>query len=119
MAKSITKTKKKATKKKVAVKKSASAAHRKAAAEKRASLAKKLREDLKATKETLKAVKDSAKAEIAVLKDQLNAAMKREAELLKIGEKKVHAMVAAGEKWEKEQMAKLMKIAKKSKSRKK
>ena len=119
MAKTISKSKKKVTKKKVAAKKTRAAAHLKKAAAKRTVLANKLQEDLKATKETLKAVKESAKAEVAVLKDQLNAAMKREAELMKIAEKKVHAMVAAGEKWEKEQLAKLKKMANKSKARKK
>lgn len=102
---------KKSAPKKSAVKKSASAAHRKTAANKRALLASKLRTDLKATKETLKAVKNSANAEIAVLKDQLNAARKREAELMKVGERKVKAMVAAGEVWERKQMSKIKKIA--------
>ena len=114
MAKTISKSKKKVTAKKAKV-----SANLKKAAAKRSALANKIQQDLKATKETLKAVKESAKAEVAVLKDQLNAAMKREAELMKIAEKKVHAMVSAGEKWEKEQLAILKKMANKSKARKK
>ena len=117
MAKAIARTKKKApatSKKKVAARKTApktkATANRKAAADKRTVLANKLRADLKAAKDTLKATRDSAKAEIAVLKDQLNAAMKREAELLKIGQSKVRAMVTAGEKWEKAQLPKNHKI---------
>jgi len=116
--KSKTVTKKKTTARKSTAKKKA-AANRKVANEKRAALANKLRTDLKAAKDTIKATKESAKAEIAVLKDQLNAAMKREAELLKIGENKVRAMVVAGEKWEKQQLAKIKKMASKSKPKKK
>ncbi|MDH5735773.1 MAG: hypothetical protein OEY87_06585 [Gammaproteobacteria bacterium] len=111
--------KKTAPKRKASVKKSAATTNLKKAADKRAILANKLRADLKATRDTLKAVKDSARAEITVLKDQLSAAMKREAELLKIGESKVRAMVAAGEKWEKKQIAKIQKMAGKSKPKKK
>ena len=109
--------KKAAPKRKAAGKKSTAAANRKAATAKHANLAKKLREDLQATKDTLKAVRDSARAEIAVLKDHLNAAMKREAALQKIAESKVKAMVAAGEKWEREQMAKVRKLTAKIKAK--
>lgn len=121
MTKVTAKTRKKATiaKKKASRKKTSTSANRKAAAKKHAVLAAKLREDLKATKETLKAVKESANAEIAVLKSHLAAAMKREAELQKIGEKKVREMVAAGEKWEKAQITRIKKIVAKSPPKKK
>ena len=92
-------------------------AHRKAAADKRNALVKQLRQDLKDSRDTLKAVKASAKAEVKVLKDELKAALKRERELVKLGEKKISMMFTAGEKWERKQVAKIKKIvAKKRRS---
>ena len=83
-------------------------------------LTKKLKEDLKATRETLRAAqsaaredlklaKAAAKAEIALLKEQLSVAQKREQALMKIGEQKARLMWQAGNKWEKEQLAKIKK----------
>lgn len=119
---------KSSTKKKVSKKKSTTA-KRKVAASKTGALTKKLREDLKTTKETfnvfkaaakveIKLAKEAAKAEMAVLKDQLDAALKRERELVKLAEGKVRMMVSAGDKWEKEQMAKIKKMGSKKKKRK-
>jgi hypothetical protein len=72
----------------------------------------KLKKDLKEAKETMKVVRAAAKDEITVLKDQLDAALKREKELLKISQKKAVKMLAAGERWEKKQVAKIVKAAK-------
>lgn len=85
-------------------------AHRKAAADNRNTLVKQLRQDLRDAKDTLKAATASAKAEMAVLKDELKAALIRERELVKLGEKKISMMVSAGEKWERQQVAKIRKI---------
>jgi hypothetical protein len=117
--KASTAKKKTAPKRKAAAKKSSLSANRKAAIAKRKALANRLRADLKASKDTITAVTEAAKAEIAVLKDQLNAAQKREVELRKLGGKKVRAMVAAGEKWEKRQMTKIHKITSKTQAKKK
>ena len=59
--------------------------------------------------EELKLVKAAAKDEIEVLKDQLAAARKREKELVRISEQKIKKMIVAGERWEKEQLARLKK----------
>ncbi len=107
--------KKKTAKKKSSVSKKTVALHRKAAASSRSALSSKLKKDMIATlkaaritaAEELKLVKAAAKDEIAVLKDQLAAALKRERELSRISEKKALKMLAAGERWEKEQLAKL------------
>jgi len=55
--------------------------------------------------------KAAAKAEIDVLNDNLKAALKREQALLKMGEKKAKMMMAAGQRWEKQQLAKIRKLA--------
>lgn len=102
----MTTVKKKAARKR----RSASTSHRKAAAAKRDSLVKQLRQDLKDSRDTLKAARASAKAEITVLKDELKAALRRERELVKLGQKKISMMVAAGEKWERKQVSKIRKI---------
>lgn len=47
-------------------------------------------------REELKLVKVAAKDEIAVLKDQLAAALKREKALVKISKKKAREMLVAG-----------------------
>ncbi|MFT5132835.1 MAG: hypothetical protein ACI9SC_001303, partial [Gammaproteobacteria bacterium] len=71
----------------------------------------KLKKDLKGAKDTMKIARAAAKDEIAVLKDHLDAALKREKELLKISEKKAIKMLAAGERWEKKQVSKIIKAA--------
>jgi D-alanyl-D-alanine dipeptidase len=101
------------TRKKPATRKSAAAARRAAATRSRNQLVKNLRKDLDDARATLKVARTATKAEIAMLKDQLNAALKREKELLKISEKKVKKMIAAGERWEKKQLGKLKKAAEK------
>ncbi len=110
--------------------KKTTASNRKAAAASRKALTKKLRADLKSAQaalskarvvaaEELKLVRAAARDEIAVLKDQLDKALKREKELRKISEKKAKKMLAAGEAWEKKQLEKLRKAAKDVKSRRK
>lgn len=107
-----------------------SAALRKQANASRKALTAKLREDLKATKaalrdaknaakEEIKLTREAAKSEIAVLKVQLNAALKREQELMKIAQNKAKMMLEAGEKWEKAQMKKLQKLTGKKPARRK
>jgi len=54
-----------------------------------------------------------------VLKEQLAAALKREQELMKLGEKKAKAMLAAGERWEKKQIARIKKATSKKRRRRK
>ena len=114
--------KKSPARKKAAVSRNKVAENRKSAASSKIALASKLRADLKASKEALKAariaareelklVKAVAKNEIAVLKDQLAAVIKREKELIKISKNKTAKMIAAGEKWEKQQLAKIKKTA--------
>ena len=57
-----------------------------------------------------------ARAEIDLLNENLRAALKREQALLKLGEKKAKMMLAAGQRWEKQQVAKIRKlVGKKSK----
>ena len=53
---------------------------------------------------------EAAKAELTVIKDELKLALKREQELMKMGEDKIRMMVTAGQKWEKQQMAKIKKM---------
>ncbi len=120
---------KKASAKKPASIKKKAAAKRKVAANSRQALLKKLREDLKATRITLKnarvaareeltLVKGAAKAQIDVLNDNLKTALKREQALLKIGEEKVKMMLAAGRRWEKQQISKIKKLTAKKVSKK-
>ena len=84
-----------------------------------------MKKDLQATKKTLqsatraanaelKLAKAAAKAEVGVLKDQLNAAIKREEALRKLSQEKAKLMWKAGEQWEKQQLAKLKQAFKKS-----
>ena len=54
-----------------------------------------------------------------VLKDQLTAALKREQALLALGEKKAKMMLAAGERWERQQVAKIKQMATKKRKTKK
>ncbi|GMR20660.1 MAG: hypothetical protein BMS9Abin36_1256 [Gammaproteobacteria bacterium] len=114
-----------ATARKKAAKKKSPATNRKAAASKRSALIARLKTDLKATKEALQAAtkgarieikltKSAAKAEMAVLKDQLAEARKREQALMKLGEKKARMMLAAGERWERQQLVKIRKMVKKT-----
>ena len=127
-SKKTTARKKTAVKKKATTRKKTTATNRKVAATSRHALTARLKQDLIATKkalivarnaarEELKLVRVAAKDEIAVLKDQLAAAMKREKELVKISKQKARKMYTAGESWEKKQFAKLKKAA--SKARKK
>jgi hypothetical protein len=99
--------------------------HKAAASKSRKSLAAKLKKDLQATKKALrsatkaanaelKLVKAAAKAEIDVLKDQLAVAIKREEALRKLSQEKAKLMWQAGEKWEKQQLAKLKQTLRKS-----
>jgi hypothetical protein len=135
MAEAKTKTSNKTTvRKKTSVKKKTTrkkttASNRKAAATSRHALMDRLKRDLKATKEALIVVKNAAreelklvriaaKDEIAVLKDQLAAARKREKELVKISEEKVRKVIAAGESWEKKQLARLKQAASKVRKKK-
>jgi hypothetical protein len=112
-------------KKQAPKKRSATSVKKGQATRKRHDLTRQLREDLKATKaalrlasasarEEIKLVNAAAKAEIAVLKDQLAAVMKREQALAKIGEQKAKLMWKAGEQWEKKQVAKIQKAFKKA-----
>lgn len=73
-----------------------------------------LKKDLKEAKKTLKLAKAAANDEIAVLKDHLDASLKREQELQKIYEKKLRKMLQAGERWEKKQLTRLGKAAEKA-----
>ena len=66
---------------------------------------------------TLKAVRTSARDEIILLKDLLDAALKREKELVRLSEKKARKMIAAGERWEKKHMGRLKKAADKARAR--
>ncbi len=121
-AKKKTSVKKKVTgKKKTTSKKSAAAGRKKKAADNRSALVTKLKQDLAATKKALQAVqkgarveiklaKSVAKTEVAVLKDQLNQALKQEKALRTMAEKKAKILWAAGQKWEKEQLAKIRKM---------
>jgi len=114
-----------ATAREKTARKKSPAANRKAAASKRNALIARLKTDLKATKEALQAAtkgarieikltRSATKAEIAVLKDQLAAARKREQALAKLGEKKARMMLAAGERWEREQLVKIRKMVEKT-----
>ena len=91
--------KKTAAKKKTSVRKKTSVKHLESAATSRHALTDRLKKDLKATKQVLsdakaaaseeiKLAKVVAKNEIAVLKDQLAAALKREKELVKLSKLK-------------------------------
>jgi len=100
-----------ATRKKPVSRKKAASSRRAVATRSRNELVKTLRKDLEDTRATLKAAKAAARAEAALLKDQLRAALKRERELVKISEKKIKKMIAAGERWEKKQIGKLKKAA--------
>lgn len=120
--KKTTARKKTATKKKSTTSNKTTTANRKTAATSRHALTDRLKQDLKATKEALSTVRIAAreelklarvaaKDEIAVLKDQLAAALKRENGLLKLSEQKARKMFAAGERWEKIQLEKIKKAA--------
>lgn len=121
-AKKKTSVKKKVTgNKKTTSKKSATANRKKKAADNRSALVTKLKQDLAATKKALQAaqkgarveiklVKSVAKTEVAVLKDQLNLALIQEKALRTMAEKKAKILWAAGQKWEKEQLAKIRKM---------
>ena len=64
----------------------------------------------------MKLARAAARAEIDLLNENLRAALKREQALLKLGEKKAKMMLAAGQRWEKQQVAKIRKlVGKKSK----
>jgi len=128
-SKKTTARKKAAVKKKATSRKKSSSTNRKTAATSRHALTARLKQDLIATKkalivasnaarEELKLVRVAAKDEIAVLKDQLAAAMKREKELVKISEQKARKMFAAGERWEKKQLEKIKKAASKVRKKK-
>jgi len=99
--------------------------HRAAASRSRKNLVSKLKKDLQTTQKALKSAtkaagaelrlaKAAAKAEIDVLKDQLAAALKREEALRKLSQEKAKMMWKAGEKWEKEQLARLRQRMQKS-----
>jgi hypothetical protein len=114
--------KKAAVKKKVTTRKKTSTTNRKTADTSRHALTARLKLDLKATRkafrEELKLVRVAAKDEIAVLKDQLSEALKREKGLVKLSEQKAMKMLAAGERWEKKQLAKIKKAAARARKKK-
>ena len=95
--------------------------NRRAAASSRKALIDRLKKDLKkakdAAREELKLANEAARNEIAVLKDQLAAALEREEVLRKLSEKKIKKMLAAGERWENKQRAKLKKAAQKARKK--
>lgn len=114
--------KKKTTRKKKTTSKKSAVDKRKINAEKKLSaLVAKLKLDLAATRvilnaarkgasQEIKLARSAAKAEIAVLKDQLNVAMKREKALRTMAEQKAKVLLATGRRWEKEQLAKIRKM---------
>ena len=95
--------------------------NRRAADSSRKALINRLKIDLMkardAAREELKLANVAARDEIAVLKDQLAAALKREEKLRKLSEKKIKKMLAAGERWEKKQRVKLKKAADKARKK--
>ena len=100
--------KKAATKKKIVAKKKV-AVKKKVAAKKKAAGASKekvtaLRAALNDAKSMLQNLRTEANKEIKELKDALKVAQTREGEIRKLVTKKVQAMVAYGEKWEKNAM---------------
>jgi len=121
-AKKKTSSKKKtASNKKTTNKKSAAAKRKKKAADKRSALVAKLKQDLAATRVALKAAnkgareeiklaRSVAKAEVAVLKDQLNVALKQQKAIRSMAEEKAKILWAAGQRWEKEQFNKIKKM---------
>ena len=122
-------TKKTAAKKKTTTRKKPKMTNRKTAATSRHALTDKLKQDLKATKEALnvarvaareelKLATVAAKDEIAVLKDQLAAALNREKSFIKLSEQKAKKMLVAGERWEKKQIEKIKKAAAKTRKKK-
>ena len=119
---------KKRARKKTGVSKQTPASRRRAAARSRTELIKRLKADLEASRAALRVARDAAreeiklvnaaaKNEIAVLKDQLAKAMKREEKLRKISQKKAKKMLAAGERWEKKQLDKLKKATEEARKR--
>jgi len=122
-------TRKKATSRtKTAGKKDKVVENRSSANSSKQALVSQLRRDLKATKEALKSVKmtaskelklakKAAKDEIAVVKDQLAGFLKREEALIKMSQNKTREMIAAGGRWEKQQLHKIKKLT--SRARKK
>jgi hypothetical protein len=58
-----------------------------------------------------------AKAEAQVLKAELSEVTKRESALLKMGEARAKAMLAAGERWEKKQLGKIKRAVSKKRRR--
>ena len=95
--------------------------NRRAADSSRKALINRLKIDLMkardAAREELKLANVAARDEIAVLKDQLATALKREEKLRKLSEKKIKKMLAAGERWEKKQRVKLKKAANKARKK--
>ena len=95
--------------------------NRRAADSSRKALINRLKIDLMkardAAREELKLANVAARDEIAVLKDQLAAALKREEKLRKLSEKKIKKMLAAGERWEKKQRVKLKNAADKARKK--
>jgi hypothetical protein len=113
---------------KIAGKKDKIVENRSSANSSKQALVSQLRRDLKATKEALKSVKmtaskelklanKAAKDEIAVVKDQLAGVLKREKALIKMSQNKTREMIAAGGRWEKQQLLKIKKLT--SRARKK
>jgi hypothetical protein len=117
--------KKTTVKKKASTRKKTTTTNRKTAATSRHALTDRLKQDLGAAKkalnvarvaarEELKLATVAAKDEVVVLKEQLAEALKREKGLIKLSEQKAKKMFAAGERWEKKQLAKLKKAASKA-----
>lgn len=105
--KTVTK-KKVAAKKKVAVKKKVAAKKKAAGAASREKITA-LRAALNDARSMLKNLRIEANKEIKDLKDALKVAQTREGEIRKLVTKKVQAMVAYGEKWEKNAMKQIEK----------
>ncbi|MFV1993382.1 MAG: hypothetical protein ACC635_05710, partial [Acidiferrobacterales bacterium] len=108
--KKISSKKKVTSNKKTTTKKSPAANRKKKAADNRSALLAKLKQDLAATRVALKAAnkgareeiklaRSVAKAEVAVLKDQLNVALKQEKALRTMAENKAKILWAAGQRW--------------------
>ena len=121
--------KKAAVKKRTTTRKKTTATNRKTAATSRHALTDRLKKDLSATKkalnvarvaarEELKLARVAARDEVAVLKDQLAEALKREKGLIKLSKQKAKKMFAAGERWEKKQLAKIKSAAARARRKK-
>ncbi|MBN1378135.1 MAG: hypothetical protein JXA04_02770 [Gammaproteobacteria bacterium] len=90
---------------------------RERAAASRQALVNQLRMDFHASKNALKAVTattrqhlnlviDATECEVAVIKEQITAALNRENSLISVGQKKAREILTTGESWSKQQLSK-------------